>query len=100
MAPAHAGDVIRYEKHNKTKGNTKIKTFVATSFTVSGSQDEQRIHYGNDKQSSKAKFCRPLEAGCLHTVDYVTLDEYLKIIEKRKKKNKKSKTKQQEKESA
>ncbi len=83
IASAHAGDVIRYEKHNKVKGNTKTRTFIAVSYSISGSQNEPQISYGNGNQNCKAKFCRPIESGCLHAVGQVKTDDYLKEAAKR-----------------
>ena len=65
IAPAHPGDVIRYEKKNKIKGNTKRKTFVATSVEMNG---EGHIKYGDGYQNCKIKFCRPIASGCLQTI--------------------------------
>lgn len=57
IAPCHVGDIIRYEKHNKIKGNTKTDTFVATSVKM---DSEGHIGYGDACGSRKFKFCHPI----------------------------------------
>lgn len=77
VAPCHAGDIVRYEKHNKIKGNTKKDTFVATSVEMNG---EGHIKYGDACGSRKIKFCRPIDSGCLQAVHNYQADEYLRKI--------------------
>lgn len=74
-----AGDIVRYEKHNKIKGNTKKDTFVATSVEMNG---EGHIKYGDACGSRKIKFCRPIDSGCLQAVHNYQADEYLRKIAK------------------
>lgn len=59
------GDKVRYEKHNKIKGNTKRNVFVVEGVKVL----EEKLCYGGTK-NSKMKFCNILETKSLQ---YVTL---------------------------
>lgn len=77
IAPMHTGDIVRYEKHNKIKGNTKIDTFVATSIEMNG---EGHIKYGDKCGSKKIKFCRPIGSGCLQVIHALCTEEYLKSL--------------------
>lgn len=63
IAPIHAGDIVRYEKHNKIKGNTKITVFVADSVRIG----EQKVSHDGTK-SKKLKYCRRIHSGCLQYV--------------------------------
>jgi hypothetical protein len=56
------GDVIKYEKHNKIKGNTKQKIFVATEINNS----KEKICCGT--KSSQMKFCQSLQR---HSLEFV-----------------------------
>ena len=84
---AHAGDIIRYEKKNKIRGNTKNMIFVATSVEMCG---EGHIKYGNGSQSRKIKFCRPIGSGCLQCIGIESTAEYLDKAEAEALKHKKS----------
>lgn len=77
IAPIHTGDIVRYEKHNKIKRNTKFETFVATSVKMSG---EGHIKYGDKCNSKKIKFCRPIGSGCLQVIHALCTEEYLKSL--------------------
>jgi hypothetical protein len=56
------GDIIKYEKHNKIKGNTKQKIFVATGIDYS----EEKIINGT--KNSKMKFCQSLQR---HSLEFI-----------------------------
>lgn len=59
----HAGDVVKYEKHNKTKGNMKTDIFVADGVKVS----QGYACFGT--KSRKLKFCGRLQSGCLPCIE-------------------------------
>lgn len=59
----HAGDLIKYEKHNKIKGNTKRLVFPAAGINM----QEGKIDI-NGTQNRKMKFCHFLEGGSLQYV--------------------------------
>ncbi len=96
VSPVHTGDIVRYTKHNKIKGNTKVNTVVATSIELSQAADEPHMYYSNDDKNYKMKFCHTIEGGCLHTVSTSETMKYLLETEaeyqKQKAKKKKSKT--------
>lgn len=92
MAP---GDLVKYEKKNKIKGNTKTLVFPAVSVErteVVRSRKgykwiEREWKIGIDENKvRKAKFCRPLEGGCIRTVGKETTSSYLTEIEAKTKK--------------
>jgi hypothetical protein len=83
---AHAGDIIRYEKRNKIRGNIKRMTFVATSVEMCG---EGHIKYGDGNKSRKIKFCRPIGSGCLQCVGTEPTAEHLAKAEAEALKHKK-----------
>lgn len=76
-AVIHAGDVVRYEKHNKIKGNTKTETFIATSVDMSG---EGHVKHGNGNKSKKLKFCHTIEAGSLQCSGVEKTATYLREV--------------------
>lgn len=76
-AVIHAGDVVRYEKHNKIKGNTKTETFIATSVDMSG---EGHVKHGNGNKSKKLKFCHTIEAGSLQCIGVEKTATYLREV--------------------
>lgn len=83
VAPAHPGDMIRYEKKNKIKGNTKCMTFVATSVEMCGERDgdgEGHIKYDDGNKSRKIKFCRPIASGCIQCIGSEPTRDYLKKV--------------------
>ncbi len=89
IAPCHAGDIIKYEKHNKIKGNTKTMIYPAVSVEYSeivcsekGSKRTEREWKVciDDSRVRKAKFCTPIASGCLQTIDSVNTTEYLKHL--------------------
>lgn len=55
----HAGDVIRYQKHNKIKGNTKSDVFIADVLKVSNN----KIEFGT--KSRDMKYCSVLDSSCI-----------------------------------
>lgn len=86
IAPCHAGDIIKYEKHNKIKGN--IKSMISPAVSVEFSEvvrskkgakwTEREWKVGiDDNRIRKAKFCTPIASGCLQTIDSVDTAEYL-----------------------
>ena len=77
VAPCHCGDIIRYEKHNKIKGNTKRDTFVAVTVKM---DKEGHVGYGEKKGTRKFKFCRPIASGCLQVIKTEMTSKYLKSI--------------------
>ena len=56
------GDLIRYEKRNKIKGNTKLDTFVCTGVRFGKDDSEQTL--SNGTKEKKMKFCSVLCSGC------------------------------------
>lgn len=86
IAPCHVGDIIKYEKHNKIKGNVKSMIYPAVSVKFpevvrskkgtkwTGREWEVGI---DDNRVRKAKFCTPIASGCLQTIDSVDTAEYL-----------------------
>lgn len=58
----HIGDLIRYEKKNKIKGNTKLDTFVCTGVRFGKDDSEQTL--SNGTKEKKMKFCSVLCSGC------------------------------------
>ena len=69
ICPFHIGDMIRYEKKNKIKGNTKVDTFVCEGVHFAKDENEAKVEHDGTK-SKKMKFCRVLEAGCTPYVGY------------------------------
>lgn len=80
VAPAHPGDIIRYEKKNKIQGNTKRMTFVATSVKMC---DEGHIQYSDGNKNCKIKFCRPIGSGCVQCIDSASTKRDLKELIKK-----------------
>jgi len=86
IAPCHAGDIIKYEKNNKIKGNVKSMIFPAISVKfsevarskkgVKWTEREWKVGIDNN-HVRKAKFCMPIASGCLQTIDSVNTAEYL-----------------------
>lgn len=86
IAPCHAGDMVKYEKHNKIKGNIKFMIYPVTSVEFSEivrskkgtkwTEREWKIGI-SDNRVRKAKFCTPIASGCLQTIDSVDTAEYL-----------------------
>ena len=58
----HIGDLIRYEKKNKIKGNTKLDTFICTGVRFGQDDGEQTL--SNGTKEKKMKFCSVLCSGC------------------------------------
>ena len=58
----HIGDLVRYEKKNKIKGNTKLDTFVCTGVRFGKDDSEQTL--SNGTKEKKMKFCYVLQSGC------------------------------------
>lgn len=63
----HVGDIVKYEKKNKIKGNTKRLVFVATGINLS----QGGVQHGT--KSKKLKYCKLLQSGCINVVDAVKL---------------------------
>lgn len=59
----HAGDIVKYEKHNKTGGNTKSDVFVADRVKLSGGT----ACFGT--KSRNLKYCRSLQSGCMPCIE-------------------------------
>lgn len=86
IAPCHAGDIVKYEKHNKIKGNIKSIIYPAVSVKFSEvvhskkgtkwTEREWKIGI-DDNHVRKAKFCTLIASGCLQTIDSVNAIEYL-----------------------
>ncbi len=86
IAPCHAGDIIKYEKHNKIKGNVKSMIYPAVSVEFSevvrskkGTKwTEREWKVGiDDNRIRKAKFCTPIASECLQTIDSANTAKYL-----------------------
>lgn len=86
VAPIRPGDIVKYEKINKIKGNTK--TMVSPAVSVEYSEvlrskkgqkwTEREWKIGvDDNRVRKAKFCKPLESGCLQTIGTENTEKYL-----------------------
>lgn len=80
VTPAHPGDIIRYKKRNKIRGNTKRMTFVATSVKMCG---EGHILYSDGNKSCKIKFCRPIRSGCVQCINSESTERYLSELTKK-----------------
>ncbi len=86
VAPMRPGDIVKYEKHNKVKGNVKSLVFPAVSVEYSEClhsekgrkwmEREWRIGVDENKVR-KGKFCRPLQSGCLQTIGHEQTGRYL-----------------------
>ena len=63
----HTGDIVKYEKHNKVKGNVKQDVFVATGIRILSSQV---ISYTKAK---KSEFCRKLSSSCVPYINKVPI---------------------------
>lgn len=66
----HIGDLIRYEKKNKIKGNTKLDTFVCTGVRFGKDDSEQTL--SNGTKEKKMKFCSVLCSGCTPYIGFKT----------------------------
>lgn len=78
--PLHPGDVIKYAKVRKTKGDIKTAIFVATSVSYStessdGSRQWHVDYYDGKNKNVKVKFCKPLESGCVQVTGKCTVAE-------------------------
>lgn len=89
VPPVRPGDVVRYEKVNKIKGNTKTLVFpvmwVKHSEVIRSKKGfqwaEREWQVGMDKNKHrKAKFCKPLQSGCIQAVDEVETEAYLETV--------------------
>lgn len=63
VAPIHSGDVVKYEKRNKIKGNIKTLIFVAEGINFTSGKVEH-----NATKNKKLKFCKRIQSGCLQYV--------------------------------
>jgi hypothetical protein len=66
----HIGDLIRYKKKNKIKGNTKLDTFVCTGVRFGKDDSEQTL--SNGTKEKKMKFCSVLQSGCTPYIGFRT----------------------------
>ena len=89
VAPVRPGDLVKYEKVNKIKGNTKTMVFPAVSVKYLESVRSQKGRKWterewqvnvSDSKYRKAKFCKPLQSGCLQAVDGVKTKTYLETV--------------------
>ncbi len=89
IAPCHVGDIIKYEKHNKIKGNVKSMIYPAVSVEFSevvrskkgAKWTEREWKVGiDDNRVRKAKFCTPIASGCLQTIGSANTAEYLRSL--------------------
>ena len=99
IAPIHPGDIVKYEKTNKINGRTRNLVFPASSvsyeektFRKNGivrTEREWEISI-DENRHRKAKFCKPLESGCLHPVGKEDTKAYLAKVagEEQKQKSK------------
>lgn len=62
--PIHTGDIVKYEKINKIKGNTKSEVFIATGI------DTNNNCVRNNTKNKKIKYCKPLKSGCIRISVY------------------------------
>ena len=86
VAPIRPGDMVQYKKVNKIKGNTKTMVFPAVSvryveidYTKKGTtwtKGEWLVQVTKD-QKRKAKFCRPIQGGCLQTIGVAAMKDFL-----------------------
>ena len=60
----HPGDVVKYEKHNKIKGNTKREVFVADRVVLG---KKERVCHNGTKEK-RLKYCKRIRSGCLQYV--------------------------------
>ena len=72
IAPIHPGDVVRYIKHNKIRGNTKTEMFVADNVNMS---KDGRVGYGT--KNKKLKYCKRIASGCVQIIDVMKTKEYI-----------------------
>lgn len=64
----HIGDLIRYEKKNKIKGNTKLETFVCTGVRFGKTDKEQKV--SNGTKEKLMKFCSVLRSGSIPYIGF------------------------------
>lgn len=72
ISPFHPGDTIKYEKHNKIKGNTKTDVFIADKVSVS---TNKACCSGKEKLF---RYCKRIQSGCTPIVDFGKLDKNYK----------------------
>lgn len=63
IAPIHSGDIVKYEKKNKIKGNIKTLIFIAEGINFANGKVEH-----NTTKNKKLKYCKRIQAGCLQYV--------------------------------
>jgi len=91
VSPLRAGDIAKYKKPNKVKGNVKTEIFVVSSVRyavterskkgVTWKEHEWLIEaYGGGKK--KGKYCSPLQSGCLLTVGkkYIAINKWGNLV--------------------
>lgn len=59
----HPGDIVKYEKHNKVKGNTKKDVFTVISVKMT----DQALFYTTTK-NRRMKYCQRIKSGALHFI--------------------------------
>lgn len=67
--PVKAGDLVKYEKHNKIKGNTKVDIFVATGLDMSNGV----VCFGT--KNRRIKNCRSIQTSVIPIISKSTYDE-------------------------
>lgn len=67
--PVKAGDLVKYEKHNKIKGNTKMDIFVATKLDMSN----EVIRFGT--KNRQIKNCRSIQTSVMPIINKSVYDE-------------------------
>lgn len=72
IAPIHPGDVVRYVKHNKIRGNTKTEMLVADNVNMS---KDGRVGYGT--KNKKLKYCKRIASGCVQIIDVIKAKEHI-----------------------
>lgn len=59
----HVGDIVKYEKKNKIKGNTKMLVFLATGVSILSN----KIEHGT--KNKKISYCKSLKKRCLSYIE-------------------------------
>lgn len=63
VAGFHPGDIVKYEKHNKIKGNTKKDIFPIISVDIG----QSALYYTTTK-NRRMKYCRRIDSGALQFI--------------------------------
>ena len=67
ISPIHIGDIVKYEKCNKIKGNVKHLVFIATGLNIS----ENKVCHNT--KNKKLNYCKRLESGCIPIIEKLSL---------------------------